>query len=146
MNESEAVDLLGLMVPFDQRTIGEADALAWSMALIDVPFDATCRDAVALYYRTIPVNGERLERMQPHHLRMYRKRIRDDRLARVPEPYMPNEVDGVDPHAELLAIRKAIGDGRIKDRHDVEKYVQWGGSLHLADQKQIERTERKAIE
>lgn len=146
MNESEAIDLLTLMVPFDQRSIGEADALAWSMALNDVPFDETCRDAVALYYRTIPVNGERLERMQPHHLRMYRKRIRDDRLARVPEPYMPNEVDGVDPHAELLAVRKAIGDGRIKDRHDVEKYVAWGGSLHLADLKAIERTERKAIE
>lgn len=146
MNESDAATLLGLMQPFDQRTVGEADALAWSMALVDVPFDETARDAVALYHRTIPVNGERLERMQPHHLRMYRKRIRDERLARVPEPYMANEVDGVDPQAELLAVRKAIGDGRIKSPEDVRKYVAWGGSLHVADQKAIERNERKAIE
>lgn len=146
MNLSDAGELLGLMQAFDQRTVGESDMLAWSMALHDVPLDESSREAVALYYRTIPVNGERLDRMQPHHLRMYRKRIRDDRLARVPEPYQPNEVDGVDPQAELLAVRKAIGDGRIKDRHDVEKYVAWGGSLHLADLKAIERTERKELE
>lgn len=146
MNQAEAAELLMLMQPFDQRTVGEADAIAWSASLPDVPLDATARDAVAMYYRTTPVNGERLDRMQPHHLRMYRKRIRDDRLARVPEPHMPNEVAGVDPQQELLAVRKAIGDGRIKSAEDVAKYVAWGGSLYLSDQNELTASRRKELE
>lgn len=146
MNQAEAAELLTLMAPFDQRTIGEADAIAWAASLSDVPFDGTCSEAIALYYRTPPVNGEHRERMQPHHLRAYRRRIRDDRLARVPEPFMPNQVDGVDDHDELLAIRRAIGDGRIKDRDDVARYTEWGGSLHLSDQRQVTAVTRKELE
>jgi hypothetical protein len=146
MDQSEAAELLALMVPFDQRSIDETDAIAWAASLSDVPFDATCREAIGLYYRTPPVQGERRDRMGPHHLRLYRSRIRNDRLERVPEPHMPNEVAGVDPQQELLAVRRAIGDGRIKSARDVEAYVQWGGSLYLADQKQLTSAGRKAIE
>lgn len=146
MKEHEAIELLMLMVPFDQRTIGEGDATAWAALLEDIPFDQTCREAIVAYYRTAPVEGERRARMEPHHLRMYRKRIRDDRLARVPAPLMPNQVEGVDDRDELLAIRRAIGDGRMRSLADVKKYEEWGGSLHLADQRQlVSAGERKEL-
>ncbi|MFM9368161.1 hypothetical protein [Streptomyces sp. Da 82-17] len=50
MTPAEAAELLAHCAAFDRRTIGEADARAWSRALHDVPLDDDTRGAVAEHY------------------------------------------------------------------------------------------------
>lgn len=59
------------------------------------------------------------------------RRMRAARIDRLPQP-CPNQVDGVDPRDELLAIRAAIADGQITTTGQIYAYERWGGSLHLA--------------
>jgi hypothetical protein len=136
MKKSEATEALTFCAAFDQRTIGHADAEAWALALADVPWDDTSRQAIADFYTAPSSDYDRDSRrfIQPHHVRAGRARIRNDRIARIVEP-TPNPHDEVTYGEELRAIRRAIADGRITDEQGVENYRRWGGSLHLAYQR-----------
>lgn len=142
MKKSEASEALTFCAAFDQRTIGNADVEAWALALADLPWDQSTREAIANFYTAPSADYDRDSRrfIQPHHVRTGRSRLRNERLSRVIEP-VPNTVEGVDTHAELRALRRAIGDGRIKDQADAQAYTDWGGSLHLA----YERGETPAL-
>jgi hypothetical protein len=135
MRKSDAAELLAFTAAFDQRTIGHADVEAWALALADVPWDDTARQAIADFYGTAggyPATGER-RFIQPHNVRAGRSRIRNDRLARIVEP-PPNVVEGVRSYEEVRALRKAIADGEIPDQAAADRYTAWGGSLHLLHQ------------
>lgn len=133
MNKAEAAELLTFAAAFDQRTIGNADVEAWALALADLPWDDSTREAVALYYRTPPQNPEERRFLQVHHVRTYRTRVRRARFEHIREP-VPNTVEGVNFLDELRAVRAAIADGRMKDQAAADAYEKWGGSLHLAAQ------------
>ncbi len=62
MNRAEAATLLTVAAAFDQRTIGETDAVAWSEALRRYGL-AECRDAVIAHY------AESTDRVMPAHIR-----------------------------------------------------------------------------
>lgn len=135
VKKSEAGEALAFCAAFDQRTIGHADAEAWALALADVPWDDTSRQAIADFYTAPSSDYDRDSRrfIQPHHMRTGRTRIRERRLAAIAEP-PPNTVPGVGYHDELRALRKAIADGDIADQAAADKYTAWGGSLHLLHQ------------
>lgn len=128
MNKSETTELMQLITAFDRRTIGVTEIEAWSMALSDIPWDETVRRSVVEFYNA-PPDKDRF--IMPHHIRAFVAKVRNDRLAVVPEP-VPNDVDGVDYIQELRAVRRAIAEGRIASEDDAERYREWGGSLHLA--------------
>lgn len=134
MNKAEAAELLTFAAAFDQRTIGNADVEAWALALADVPWDDSTREAVARFYRTPPKDGEERRFLQHHNVRTYRSRVRVERLERIVEP-TPNAVEGVSYVDELRALRKAIADGTIADQAAAERYTAWGGSMHLLAQR-----------
>jgi hypothetical protein len=121
--------MMEFITAFDRRTVGFAETEAWAMAMGDVPWDESTRQAIAEFYSAPGRDGDRF--IQPHHVRAGRSKIRSDRLDRVPEP-VPNDVDGVDYLDELRAVRRAIADGRILTEADAERYREWGGSMHLA--------------
>lgn len=135
VKKSEAAELLAFAAAFDQRTIGHADVEAWAVALADIPWDGTARQAIADHYSAPgghPATGER-RFIQPHNVRVGRSRIRNDRLARIVEP-PPNPVEGVRSYEEVRALRRAIADGEIADQAAADRYLAWGGSLHLLHQ------------
>lgn len=136
MNKSDTAELLAFCAAFDQRTLGSADVEAWALALADVPWDGTTREAVAGFYSARPTAGEdetARRFIQPHHVRHARAKIRKDRIERLPMP-CPNDVPGVSEGDEIRAIEGAIADGAITTWAELVAYEKWGGSLHLARQ------------
>lgn len=78
--------------------------------------------------------GQRQPWISPGEIAQEIRRIRRDRGERVTVP-VPNDVPGVSGIDELRAIRRAIGDGRMKDDTAARAYTAWGGSLYLAEQR-----------
>lgn len=74
MNRSETALLLGAIAARDQRTVGEADVLAWLEDLGDLPFEDT-RAAVRRHFR------DSTDRIMPAHIRRQVRIIRDERRA-----------------------------------------------------------------
>lgn len=50
MNRAEVDLILSMAAAYDQRTIGEADSMAWEAIIGPLPYEA-CREAVIDYYR-----------------------------------------------------------------------------------------------
>ncbi len=118
MNPSEAMQLLAHAAAFDNRQPSKAAAQAWAAALKDVPLDDDALAAIARYYGT-PTPGDAQKWIQPHHVRAHRKTIRDERLAREPEP-----APAADP-ADEEAYRRALAGirGRIGGGHTPGKAI-----------------------
>ncbi|BAL85486.1 hypothetical protein AMIS_2660 [Actinoplanes missouriensis 431] len=74
MTRSEIALLLGAIAGRDQRTIGDADVLAWHEDLGDLDF-ADARAAVSRHFR------ESTDRIMPAHIRRLTRIIRDERRA-----------------------------------------------------------------
>lgn len=74
MTRSEIALLLGAAAARDQRTVGEADVLAWHEDLGDLDL-ADARDALRRHYR------ESTDRIMPAHVRRLVKIIKDERRA-----------------------------------------------------------------
>lgn len=100
MNAAEAGMLLGTCAAIDQRTTGEADALAWQMALSDLDF-ADCELAVIAHY------SESEQRIMPVHVRRRVLAMRADRIDRAPVPEIPDELAD-NPRAFIAAQRAAV--------------------------------------
>lgn len=79
MTPPEAAVLLGVCAAYDRRTIGEADAIAWSQALDDITLDEG-RQAVVAHYR------DHREWIMPADVRARVRRARDRRLTARPLP------------------------------------------------------------
>jgi hypothetical protein len=62
MTPSEAAEILTVAAAFDSRTVGESDAIAWSLALAHLDPDA-CRRAVITHY------ASETDRVMPAHIR-----------------------------------------------------------------------------
>lgn len=94
----------------------------WLAVLADTAFDDAKTAVVTL--------GRQQPFIAPGEIHTEVRRIRTARIDRLPQP-CPNDVPGVTQHAEQLAIRMAIADGRITTRGQLAAYERWGGSLHL---------------
>lgn len=117
MTKGEAAKLLAHAAAFDNRTVGEADAAAWSAALHDLPGDVDAFAAVARFYSEPTRDGETGRRwIEPHHVRTWRKKIRAERLGDTIPAYTPSDRDESGP--EFVARRRAqlaaIADGRME--------------------------------
>jgi hypothetical protein len=97
---ADAAELLALIAAFDRRTIGEADARAWSAALRDIPLDDDTRTAVADHY------GVTNEWMKPAHVKQLRARIREARIGAAHPVYEPPQGD-YETGAEFTERRRA---------------------------------------
>lgn len=114
MTPAQAAALLTRAAAFDNRTIGEADAEAWAAALNDMPFDTDALNAVARFYSAPTQPGETGRRwIEPHHVRTWRRKIRDERLGDTIPAYDPIRPD--ETGAQYVARRRAqltaIADG-----------------------------------
>ena len=106
MRESEAAELLIKCAAFDQRTIGEADALAWAEVLDDLRLPDALAAVSAHYVAS-------RDRITVFDVRAGVKGIREARLAEAPEPIPPHElVDDPDAYrAWMRQARSRIADG-----------------------------------
>lgn len=75
MTNAEVTELLSTLQPYDQRSVGETDVIAWHGALGDLRFEE-CRDAVLAHYR------ESTDRVMPAHIRRRVSLARQDRAMR----------------------------------------------------------------
>lgn len=116
MTPAEAAELLTRAAAFDNRTIGEADAHAWAAALTDLPYDPDTLTAVARFYSAPSAPGETGRRwIEPHHVRTWRSKIREERLGTTIPAYEPPATQletGADFVTRRRAQLHAIADGR----------------------------------
>lgn len=107
MTPDEIVDLLTVAAAFDQRTVGEGDAMAWHSVLGDLAF-ADAQQAVLGHY------ADSRERVMPADIRNRVLAIRNRRLQDTEIPPPPVELlDDPDAYsAALHAAAVAIADGR----------------------------------
>lgn len=108
MTPDETVDLLTVAAAFDQRTVGEGDAMAWHAVLGDLNF-ADAKQAVLGHY------ADTRERVMPADIRTRVLAIRARRLQDTEIPAEPLIALMDDPPAYLAAVRAAntaIADGR----------------------------------
>lgn len=106
MSPDETIDLLTVAAAFDQRTVGEGDAMAWYAVVGDLDF-ADAKQAVIGHYT------DTTERIMPAHVRTRVRAIRKDRLAREIVPAPPPELTDEPGRYQALiqANVKRIADG-----------------------------------
>lgn len=106
MNRAEAAKLLTYIATRDQRTIGDADVMAWQADLSDIRHDDAMA-AVDIHFRTTR------DRIMPFDIRDGVRKIRDKRLEGVDRIQPP---DGLTPLAYrdwLRDTRAAVADGTL---------------------------------
>jgi hypothetical protein len=104
MNRDEIIDLLSVAAAYDQRTVGNADIAAWTLALGDLDF-GRARDAVVAHYR------EQTRRIMPADIRQHARAA-----TRQPVPFgeLP-AADGQPPNEDYLKARdQAIEAARLR--------------------------------
>lgn len=105
MTIEETIDLLTIAAGFDRRNIGEADSVAWHLALADVAYP-DAQAAVVAHYR------ESREFIMPADVWTRVKAVRRERLAREVAPAPDADPDSPARYrAALAGIVKRIGDG-----------------------------------
>lgn len=107
MTPDQIVDLLTVAAAFDQRTVGEGDAMAWHSVLGDLNF-TDAKQAVLGHY------ADTRERVMPADIRSRVLAIRDRRLQDTEIPPPPVELldNPAAYSAALHAAAVAIADGR----------------------------------
>lgn len=96
----------------------------WLEVLAQVPY----QDAAAALGRL----GGAQPWIGPADIKAEVTRVQRRRLDEV--DVCPNEVEGVEYHEELRAVRRAVAEGRM-DRAAAARYAAWGGSLFLEEQR-----------
>lgn len=117
MTPADAAELLTLAAAFDRRTIGKADAIAWSDALAGLePTD--CAEAIRAHFR------ESTDYLMPAHVRQGVRKIRADRVRAADSSLLdPHDVDPADVNGYLEARRRriaAVAAGYDVDREPLE--------------------------
>lgn len=105
MNLSETAKLLALIAAYDQRTIGEADVVAWQQVLYDVTLP-NARAAAVDHYR------EKTSRIMPADVRGGVRRVRQLALQNAEDPCPPAELadDPAAYRAWQRSARRQIAD------------------------------------
>ncbi len=107
MTLDDVIDVLSKCAAFDRRTIGEADALAWSEAIGDLNrTDALA--AVTAWYRS------HREFVMPSDIRSGAETIRAERLRDLPVEEITSDIPSEDTDAYQLTLKArtaAIADG-----------------------------------
>jgi hypothetical protein len=85
MDHADALEVLAVAAAFDRRTVGEADGMAWSMALPEVGMQPA-KDAVIAHYRVTT------DWVMPAHVLQIVRDIRNDRLRNMELPVPPREL------------------------------------------------------
>lgn len=114
MNPSEAAIVLTFAAAYDRRTVGEADAKAWALALPHVRVK-DAQAAIVEYYR------ESREFLMPSDVGRIVRRQRTDAGRDITPPQPPRELAD-DPKREVLWSRAwcgAVIDGNDHDRATV---------------------------
>lgn len=106
MNRTEAASLLTLAAAYDQRTIGEADALAWFEILGDLRVQ-DAQQAIKEHYK------REARRVMPVDVIDGVKRIRKDRLDRNRLPEPPSELTVPEYIAWQREMTRQIADGEL---------------------------------
>lgn len=105
MNASETALLLSLAAAFDQRTIGEADVLAWADLLAGVAYP-DAQAVVKAHYAT------KRDRVMPVDVIDGVRKIRAERIARHEHELCPPPgLDGAGYRDWLRQSRQEIADG-----------------------------------
>jgi hypothetical protein len=105
VNAEEMGELLASAAIYDNRTVGDADILAWMRAIGDLPYDDADM-AVAAHY------GETTDRLMPGHVRARVKAARKDRLDRMVLPAPDADPDSPATYrASFAAMLKRLADG-----------------------------------
>lgn len=115
MTPDDAARLLAACSAFDNRQPSEMGKQAWAAALRDLPADNDTFEAIARYYSAPAAPGETGRRwIEPHHVRTWRARIREERLGPTIPAYEPTDPDetGSTFTARRRAQLTAIADGR----------------------------------
>lgn len=115
MTPDDAARLLAACSAFDNRQPSEIAKQAWASALRDLPLDNDTFDAVARYYSAPAQQGETGRRwIEPHHIRTWRTKIREERLGTTIPAYEPpaQPETGADFISRRRAQLHAIADGR----------------------------------
>jgi hypothetical protein len=120
MNAAEAARLLGHAAAFDNRTVGEAAARAWAIALRDIPLDQDTLDAVAAFYGTNTLDAAsrfdptKRRWIEPHHVRYHRQQIRNARVIEANVMYAGNpDETPVESIRNRRALISAAASGRL---------------------------------
>lgn len=116
MTPDDAARLLAACAAFDNRQPSEIAKQAWAAALRDLPLDDDTFEAVARYYSAPAQPGETGRRwLEPHHVRTWRTKIRNERLGTtIPAYEPPAELEtGHDFVSRRRAQLTAIADGRL---------------------------------
>lgn len=105
MNRSETAELLALTAAYDQRTIGDADVLAWHDLLAATSL-ADARDIVRTHYAT------KRDRIMPVDVIDGVRKIRRERIERSEHLLVPpGELTPEGYRKWLLEARSQIADG-----------------------------------
>lgn len=104
MNLTEMTHVLALAQTFDQRTVGEADVLAWHSILSDVDY-ADARTAVTRHY------DQHTERIMPAHIRRAVEQIELER-ARAARKWAPGQA-GVPADSPMPELEKGWAAGGL---------------------------------
>lgn len=115
MTPAEAATILALCSAYDRRTVGEADARAWSQALDDIDH-GDAQEAVVRHYRT------RRDWIMPADVRQAVGEIRGERIRNYGQflPRPPRQVDGEPASFEWeRGFRTAIAAGCTERDADV---------------------------
>lgn len=115
MTPDEAARLLAACSAFDNRQPSEIAKQAWASALRDLPLDNDTFDAVARYYSAPAQQGETGRRwIEPHHVRTWRTKIREERLGTTIPAYEPTDPEetGRDFISRRRAQLHAIAGGQ----------------------------------
>lgn len=94
-------EILAIAAAFDNRTVGDADLLAWFQVVGHIAVDEA-QDAIVAHY------SESRERVMPHDVL---SRVRKVRAARIAE--QPDALPDADPDDEA-AYRAALREGRFR--------------------------------
>lgn len=108
MTPGEATALLSVAAAFDNRKPDADAAIAWSVALGDLPF-TDCRDAIVAHYRKTS------DWLMPTHVISAVKTIRNSRLEDAPPLTPPPNLDPIETVAWLKDARHRIANGEVVD-------------------------------
>jgi hypothetical protein len=117
VNPTEAGQLLAHAAAFDNRKPSAAAAIAWSVALKDVPLDQDAIEAIARYYGQPGDDPNERRWLQPHHVRHHRQQIRNERIDAAKPMYDGNPDET--PEEAIDNLRSLIDDaatGRLPSR------------------------------
>lgn len=135
MKHSEVGDLLTMCAGFDNRTVGEANVVAWHQIIGHLPY-VQAKIAVLEYYT------RESRQMMPADVMAGVKRIRRDALesADATFVYTGDPDDTGEWKRQLLAHRTAIGDGEVIVPPAIENPVNPQKAIEgLANEKKMPR-------